>query len=491
MKKSFYTIGSLIILLIAAFIFVLVPIFAGGRVSNNLPAFGKYDGTEIKYEQNSEFANYVARYAEYYKNQGIEISNSNEYYIFNYAFNTTVTQLAYQKAVKKSGYVVPTTAINRAVRPYFADETGNFSQKLYNIALKDRPDDIAALRDDFRSTLTTQRYAEDSFGGQSVLGNDVLYGLKKNSKEASFLKEMSEGQRTLNVASFNMADYPDSEKVAYGKANSEKFVKYDFSIITVADKGKAASLAKRIKGNEITFADAVSESQKSYSNDSGKINSKYHYQIEKFLANKEDMAKITGLNIDEVSDPVQTTVGYSIFKVDTAAKTPDFKDEATIRTVYNYLTANEFSHIEDYYTETAKAFATVAKNKGFNAACTQYNVKKASVPAFALNYGNASVLTKLDTSIDGLSGTDRNETFLKTAFGLKNGELSAPIVNNRNVIVMQVTGSDLKAADPIPAEALADELSNFDTSSAQQALLTSPKLVNNVQDVFFNHMMKN
>ena len=274
MKRSVYTIGSLIILLIAAFIFVLVPIFAGGKVTNNLPAFGKYDGTEIKYEQNSDFANYVARYAEYYKNQGIEINNSNQVYIFNYAFNTTVTQLAYQKAVKKSGYTVPVTAVNRAVRPYFFDETGKFSQKLYNVALKDRPDDIANLRADFKSTLTTQRYAEDSFGGQTVLGKDVLYGLKNNSKEAAFLAEMDNNQRTLNTVSFNMADYPDSEKAAYGKANPQKFIKYDFSVITVSDKGKAASLAKRIKGNEITFADAVGESQKSYSNDSGKINSK-------------------------------------------------------------------------------------------------------------------------------------------------------------------------------------------------------------------------
>lgn len=491
MKRSVYTIGSLIILLIAAFIFVLVPIFAGGKVTNNLPAFGKYDGTEIKYEQNSDFANYVARYAEYYKNQGIEINNSNQVYIFNYAFNTTVTQLAYQKAVKKSGYTVPVTAVNRAVRPYFFDETGKFSQKLYNIALKDRPDDVANLRADFKSTLTTQRYAEDSFGGQTVLGKDVLYGLKNNSKEAAFLAEMDNNQRTLNTVSFNMADYPDSEKAAYGKANPQKFIKYDFSVITVSDKGKASSLAKRIRGNEITFADAVGESQKSYSNDSGKINSKYHYQIEKFLANPDDMTKITGLKIDEISEPVQTTVGYSIFKVDSAAKEPDFKDEATIRTVYNYLTANEFSHIEDYYTETAKAFTTVAKNKGFNAACAQYNVKKITVPAFALNYGGLSVNTKLNTSLEGLSGCDSNEQFLKNAFGLKNGEYSEPIVNNRNVIVMQVSGTNLKAENPIPAEALNDELANYDTSSAQQALFTSPKLVNNVQDVFFNHMMKN
>ena len=117
--------------------------------------------------------------------------------------------------------------------------------------------------------------------------------------------------------------------------------------------------------------------------------------------------------------------------------------------------------------------------------------KKITVPAFALNYGGLSVNTKLNTSLEGLSGCDSNEEFLTNAFGLKNGEYSKPIVNNRNVIVMQVSGTNLKAENPIPAEALNDELVNYDTSSAQQALFTSPKLVNNVQDVFFNHMMKN
>ena len=55
MKRGFYTIGSLIILLIAAFIFVLVPIFSGGRTGTRLPPFGSYDGTEIRYEQSSDY----------------------------------------------------------------------------------------------------------------------------------------------------------------------------------------------------------------------------------------------------------------------------------------------------------------------------------------------------------------------------------------------------------------------------------------------------
>ena len=40
MKKGLYSIGGIIILLIAAFIFVLVPALSGGVGENRLPAYG-------------------------------------------------------------------------------------------------------------------------------------------------------------------------------------------------------------------------------------------------------------------------------------------------------------------------------------------------------------------------------------------------------------------------------------------------------------------
>lgn len=295
------------------------------------------------------------------------------------------------------------------------------------------------------------------------------------------------------MAVFNMNEYPESEKIAYGKANSEKFVKYDFSVITVDDKAKADTVAKRIANNEITFVDAVAQySNKSYSStDSGKINNKYHFQIEKFLSNKDDMAKITALAVDAVSEPVKTSVGYTIFRVDSEAVQPDFKDTATINTVYNYLTSNEFSIIEEYYTKRANDFVEVAKSKKFDAAVTQFNAKKVEIPAFPVNYGDLSVISKLNTSLDGLSGASTNETFLKAVSKLKAGDFSAPIVNGRNILVLQLTKENVKPADPIPAEALKDELSNYDAYSAQAALLASPKLENNLSEVFFKYMMNN
>ena len=100
-------------------------------------------------------------------------------------------------------------------------------------------------------------------------------------------------------------------------------------------------------------------------------------------------------------------------------------------------------------------------------------------------------MNKLNTSLDGLSGASTNEAFIKAAISLKSGEISEPVVNGRNILVLKLNKDNVKPENPIPQEALKDELTNYDAASAQAALLSSPKLVNNLSDVFFKYIMNN
>lgn len=494
MKRGVYTIGSLIILLIAAFVFVLVPIFAGGKNGSRIPPFGSYDGTEIRYEQNSEFANYVARYADYYKNQGIEINNSNYYYIFNYAFNSTVTQLAYTKAVEKSGYEVPEAAINRAMMtlPYFTDENGKYSPRLYKLADKQQ---VADIRKDFKASLTASRFAEDYFGGQLSIGKETLYGMKSAETETAFIQDLNKDKRAFNLAVFDTNKYPESEKSAYANENAQKFTKYDFSVITCSDKTKAMTAYNSITTEKMTFDDAIGEySQKSYSNADGKMTNRYHYQIENIVKNAADLEKIAVLEESQISEPIETSIGFTIFRADSTPIELNTDDEEILRTISNYITSNEFSRIENYFNEQGEAFAKEAALSSFKSTCEKYGASYVSVPAFPLNYGNVSVEDKLDTSLEGLSGAATNENFLKTAFSLEKNEISKPIVNGRNILVLQFIGSEEQNTDSeeqTPQKAIADEIANFDSSYAQTALLESPKLKNNMSEVFFKYIMNN
>ncbi|MDE5899384.1 MAG: peptidyl-prolyl cis-trans isomerase, partial [Treponemataceae bacterium] len=395
----------------------------------------------------------------------------------------TVRQLAFAKAVLKSGWSVPRAAVNRAMMPYFTDETGAYSARVYKQADARQ---VEELRSRFEEDFQSRRYADDIYGAAETLGGGRLYGLKISEKETDFLRAQNEEGRAFQAAVFSTSDYPDSEKKAYGAENAQKFIQYDLSVITCADKAKAEALAKRLADEELTFDDAVAEySRKTYSNDSGKMSSRYGYQLSRIIPDDADFAAVTSLETDALSAPVQTSVGYSIFRADSSPVLPDFDSAADISTVSNYLTAYEYSIIEEYFVEKAERFAEEAA-AGFKTAASRAGAAVVDIPAFPLNYGNVSVLESLNTSIEGLSGASTNEHFLSTAFALEEGEVSKPIVNGRNILVLKFTGTEAND-EPAPADAVAAELSDYDVYASEKALFESPKLKNNFNDVYYSY----
>lgn len=486
-KNTAYTIGSLIILLISAFCFIVLPAFTGTEQrQEELPAFGKYNGKEIKYAQGSDFSDYVTQYAQMYQSYGQQIDSSNYFYIFSQAFDTTVMQYAYTDEVKKSGYVLPQASINRALLPYFSDANGKYDAKLYRQTPDAQKEELNAS---LKKRLIASRFYDDNFGStESFIGANALFGAKSSSKELDFLQKYDAERRGFSIALFNLNDYPEDEYVNYGKQNSAKFNKYNLSVITVEDKATADKVAKRLANEELTFEDAVSEySTKSYTNTEGVITNGYQYQLENMLENADELSKITGLSKDAVSEVIQTKTGYSIFKCTDNFVAPDFDSSDVVSAVTTYVTTYENTVVEDYFIAKAKDFTTEAMKSDFETACEKFNAKKVEIPAFPLNYGNVSLFGTLDTSIDGLSGADTNENFLKAAFSLKMNEMSAPVVLSNNVAVLQYTKAEANSDETIFD---ADVYAGYDENSAQSAILASDKLENNFISVYFDNMMR-
>ncbi len=487
-KNTVYTLGSLIILLICAFCFVVLPAVEG-RTSRNqggdTPVFGKYNGKEIKYEQGSEFANFVSQYGQMYQMRGQQLDQTTYYQIFNQAFKSTVMNYAYSEAVKKSGYVVPKTAITRSILPYFQDENGNYSSKLYKQASDDIKQD---LHNSAESALIADRFANDNFASNDErVGITPLYGLKNSEAEKKFIASMNKEQRSFNVAAFSKSDYPLEEKLKFANQNAALFNKYDMSIVTVEEKSNAESIAKRIANNEITFEDAISEySEKTYSSSDGKLTNAYQYQISNILQNKDDLAAITDLSAGATSDIIQTNTGYSIFKNNAAVTKPDFNSDELQRVVSTYISAYELTLIEDYFTAKANDFIKEANASDFTSAAEKLNVKTSEISQFPLNYGNVSVLNSLDTSAEGMSNADKNENFLKTAFSLKLNELSEPVVLNNNIIVLQYT----KAGSSVDDDVNVNLLVSYDQTSATDSIMKSDKLEDNFLTVYFDNYMR-
>lgn len=488
-KNSFYTIGSLIILLICAFVFVILPAITGRQGNQEqLPAFGKYEKTEIRYEQGSDMAEFVSNYGRMLQSYGQQIDSSTYYYIFNSAFNSAVAQAAYKSEVKKAGYKVPKSAVNRAMVPYFYDETGKYSSKLY----KQTPaSTIQDIQKQVENSLTATVFYEDLFGSESsIVGSNPLYGLKVSDNELDFLTNFGDAKRGFDVAIFNLSDYPEEKVIEFGKENLGKFTKYDMSMLTCVEKATAEKILKRINNGEITFIDAISEySEKNYTNSEGKLNNSYQYQLENILVNKADIDTLAKLAVGTNSDLIETNAGYSIIHVDGEAVKADLSNSDTVSAVSSYIRAFENSIIENYYIEKANNLKTEAAVSSFEDACEKSGITKAEIDPFPLNYGNVSIASSLSATDLGIGAASTNENFLKTAFSLSMNEVSSPIVVGNTVVVLKYTIEVANSNLDDSQDAYFTDIENFDSETLQAAILDSPKLENNFTTVYFQYFM--
>lgn len=490
MKKGvLYTGGAIIILVISFIAFVLPSSLSRMGPKQEGLVFGTWDGKKISYEQGSDYTEFLSQYAEMFRNMGQTIDSSNQYNVYNYAFNSTVIKYQQQDALKAAGYEVPQDTINYKLKNYFTDSDGNFLKKAYKQA-----DDatIESLTNSLKDSLYIGRHYDDNFGSTETLGSNKFFGLKQNQAEIDFLNNFGSDKRIFKAAIFNTTNYPVEEQEKFGRANPEKFTKYDLSIITVTDKAVADKVLSRIKKGQLTFSSAVLEySEKNYSDSEGKLTNNSQYQIENLLKNAEDFAQIASLQKDEFTSPVETLMGYSIFYCDGDKTTPDFSNEETVKDVGNYINIYETSIIEDYYKDIAAKFVKEAKASDFESAAANYEmVTTYELPAFPLNYGSSSLFQAMDTSANtALANVDTNEDFLKAAFALKLNDFSEPVLAGQDIAVLQYIGNaDEEAQEP---KTFADEINNFDQTSTQSVALESPKLVNNFLTVYFDNFVSN
>lgn len=484
MKKGFYSIGSIVILLIAAMIFVIVPALSG-TAQNTLPEYGKYNGKPIKYAEGTEFHDMAVQMVQYMEQyRGYDFNNEYADIYYNMAFNQAFRQIIGTEALidltEKSGWVPSEKAIDRVMVGYFTDESGEYSPAFY----KNTPSDtIRKYRTSIERQLISERAYIDYFGDESESAVK-LGGLKSSKNEIEFLKEMGSNLYSFNMAAFDMNTYPDSEKVAFGEKNPELFVKYDVSILTCDNEAKAKEAQKRISSNEITFTDAVtSYSNKTYGDSSnGKIAASYKFQLENAFSNQDDLTTIASLAKGSLSQVIKTATGYSVFYVDGTPVQPDFTNGEVIKMVNSYLVSRNKGHIEDYFTSVAKDFATDA-SKNFDSACAKYNVSNVELPAMALNYNNTTMIGRVTQDANSaIANALTNQNFLKTAFALKANEVSSPVVlsGSNSVVVLrcaEITKPDVEMSDAL----FTKEINTADQSAINESIQTSKKIQDNSQ----------
>lgn len=492
-KINWIAIGSVIILILSAIVFILVPALTGFKsVDTDAPVIGSYKGTDIKYEQGSDFVNYMNQAYQQVKDSGYD-TEQYMYSILNSAFSNTVTAMAIEDRIEESKFIVPETAVNRIMRSYFTDENGNFSVKAYNEA------DKATVQELFKQTekeLNIERYFADyiGMGGASYYGmNEYLYGTKMSSKEASFFSALNSDKRQFQLVAINLLDLPDDEYINYAKKNPSIFERLDYSICSADDKESMEEIANLIKNNQISFDDAVATmSTGAYDAVDGKIDL-YNYQIkDSLLANPEDYDDFVALGVGDISTIVHTQQGYAIFRRNAPTVAADLTDAAVQDVVAAYVRVYDKTYIEDFFLDSAKDFTVLASQKGFEEAAADYEYEVIEPSAFPCNYGNDTALTTIPVSqYEELTGAESNRDFLKTAFSLKVGEVSEPLLLDDYIVILKY-----KEAVPFD-EAVAGSMetmypyytSSYAQTAIQEDITNSEDVENGVLSFYFKYFM--
>lgn len=460
-KRNLLYVGAVIVLVLAVIAFVFLPAF-GGAVTGESVVFGKWNGKPIEYVQDSYFVRQMQATEDRMKQQGQQINDYSYYQIMQTAFSATAVRFFVQDELSKVGYKVPQSLVNKSLLPYYQDENGRYSSRIFS----ETPEATrASRRKVMTEELTAQRYVEDLFGD-----SNSLYGLKTATGETEYVKEMAGPERLFSYVVFSTSNYPDDQAKLWGLKNPDLFVTHDLSVLTFDSEAAAKKTVASLSKNEYSFEEAVTtQSTRAGTDDDGKLVKNTRNELNKLFPEAKDLDAVLALAPLSVSGVLKTSRGFAIVRCDSAAAPADFNKPEVLAAVKEHIAANEKGTIEDYFTAQAASFVETARTAGFSEAALAQNLEIKTTTGFPINYGGVNIITTLPSDVNTeLASASKSESFFKTAFTLQAGAVSDPILLDSNVIVLQLL--EEKAADTQFSEMIPMFYSYYASSWMEQSL---------------------
>lgn len=470
---------SVIVLVIIVLAFVVAPALGGRAQGSNRLIFGYYNGEAIEYTPDSYFSRQRDAYAQQVENMS-EANDENYQWqamqVWKGAYDATVVHTAILQQAEKSGLHISEQKLDRSIAtdgPY--RRNGQFSAELY----RQTPNaEKITTRNLFEENLLHEQWTQDLMNIPSAPG------------ESEFFAGLATPERRFEYVSYSLGDYPEEEVLQYAQANMAQFSKANLSRISLRmDKGEAKEIYTQLQENPSRFEELAqnhsSDENAEKGGDMGWI--RYH----ELSAALEDSAKadtVFSLSDGEISDLIETSFGYAIYRCDEPSQLPDFSNQEEITAVRSYLIQNDRGQVEDYFIEQAQALRSEAEVEGFSVAASRQNLETATTNYFPINYGGSFFLKSIQSENgDGiLKQAQSNSRVLTALFSLSEDEYSEAFVLGRNVVVARLL--DERETPEEELQQIKNYYSyitqNFQSQDIRQHFLESDKLEDNFMQVF-------
>ena len=413
--------------IILTVIIVIVFVFPAMMDTQHTPTLGYYNKVPITYVH----GNYLDQvYQSIYRQYQSQLSTTNyqiaQYQIWREAFEATVLNTAVLDEMKKAGYEAPEAVVNKAVAelPEF-QQNGVFSLARYNQLDSSQR---TTLWRQVKESLTTQMYYTD------------VAMLRNPSREGTFISAMASPQRSFDLVSYPVSSYPDSEMIAFVRANPALFRVTHLSRITVTSgEREARQLLTSIQNGIETFEDvARNMSRDYYSEIGGDMGSRMAFELLTEIPGEQDREEIISLPAGSLSKVVKITDNtWAFFRIEENTRPADTDDPIIMDKIRGYMLTNERGRAEDWVIRETERFIASARTSGFASAAAQHVLDVKSFGPLPLNYGDVSFFASAASSgISELYYAGTNERFWQACFSTPLNTPSSPVVTEYDVIVI-------------------------------------------------------
>ena len=487
-KKEPQTIGRKItyVLTVVLLVFLVIAFIglptAGGIAAGDRLVFGSYAGREITYLAGNYFAREYQRLAESVQQQQQQVTDLLVRQIWQTAFQRTLFHFAMLDLADQAGFGVTEDAVTRALArwPEFQMD-GRFSVARYDAMAGPERE---TLRDYLRDSLIDQQVRADLFGWTEV-----------SAAEREFITGLAGPLRQFRFLQLGYDDYPESEVVAYGVGNADRFRRINLSVITVtSNQAEAGRIREQAVGRQASFEDlARAHSADFYAESGGEMGLTYAHEIEPDFEDLSIIDRIFELPAGEISPVYRTTFGWAIYRVNEPTIDPDFTDPLVTGEVRDYLTVFGRGQIEDYLRDRASALARTARESGFAAAAAEIDQAPQLTGSFPVNYGNVPYFGTVSAAANqAFEAIAFREDVLTALFRLEPGQVTEPIVVRDYVFLVELAvRSD---AEPGTVEFLREYLpfivQEFTVGQLQEILIDEQRLRDNFNTAF-NRLFNN
>jgi len=468
-------IGTIIVLVIVIIAFVFVPAIvpSAGGLGGDL-SFGSYNRVPINYVP----GNYFSQVREILSRQ---YGFPEGFMLWQTAFEETVVYMGILDEMRSSGYTAPAALVDRRVAqlPDF-QENGVFSATRYRSL--DRSRRMAIWRQE-QDNIMLEYYRND------------MTNLLTSSKEARFISSMNSPQRTFDLISFSIRNYPNEELISYANRNRDIFTVVHLSQITVtSSEREARQILSAIQAGTTNFEDSArTHSRDFYAERGGDGGLRMAYEFDTIIPDSAERASVISLSQGELSNIIKVDDGWAFFRAEAEPKQADTSDPTLLDRIRTYMLRFDRGQIENFFIIQAEEFIRLAKEMGFDEAIEEKEMVRQSFGPIPINYGNSEIFTPLYSfSVNEISNAEYIESFWQSAFSTPLLSPSNPLVIGDYVIVLypKEESTDEEDINAVYRENnyISRWAPNFVNQSIRNYFLTNPKLDNRFTESFYRYV---